>query len=281
MQNAVMLNASVFRLARLVGPAIAGVIIAVYGPAAAYFANTASYAAILVALLLIRARETPARSKGPLWRETIDGFAYSVRRPLVRSVLLLESVHSLFGVNTALITILASDVLHAGPEGLGLLLSIQAVGALLATAGLIVTGDIERKGRAMMASGITYAVALVLLAFVGRYEIAAALLLMLGLTDALWATMRNTILQLQTDEAYRGRTMGTVLLAGRGFGQASQLESGLAVSAGGPAFALLFGAALIGVSLVGVNAITRDVRGFRGTPEPLIAAIAATPDPSD
>ncbi|HYR94164.1 MAG TPA: MFS transporter [Methylomirabilota bacterium] len=278
MQNAVMLNASIFRVGRLIGPGLAGVIIALYGPAVAYFVNVVSYAAILVALAAMRVVEPPLRATGPLLRSAAQGLAYSLGRPLLRSVLILESVHSFFGINTALITILASDVLHAGPEGLGLLLSSQAVGALIGTTFLVMTGDIEHKGRAMIAAGATYCVAFAALAAATSFEVAAVLIGVCGLSDALWTTMRNTIFQLQTEEAYRGRAMGVILLAGRGFTQASQLETGVAISFGGPGFAMLTGAALIGASLLAVNARTADVRSFRGSPDP-IGAAAAVADP--
>ena len=281
MQNAVMLNAAIFRLGRLIGPGIAGVVIAVYGPAVSYFVNFLSYAAILVAVAFIHGRDIPNRARGSLLAEVIDGFRYSFRRPLVRAVVILESINSLFGINTALITIFASDVLHGGPEILGLLLSSQAVGALLGTTALVVTGDVEHKGRVMMITGVTNIITFATLAFVSRFEIAAPLIAALGLTDSIWATMRNTILQLQTEEAYRGRTMGVILLAGRGFSQAAQLESGFAVSLGGPSAAMLFGAAVIAASLATVNILTPRVRSFRGTPEPIVAAVAATPDPAD
>ena len=278
MQNAVMLNASIFRLGRLIGPGLAGVIIAVYGPAVAYFVNVASYAAILVALAAMRVRESPLAPEAPLLRAAAQGLRYSLERPLLRSVLALESIHSFFGVNTALITILASDVLQAGPQGLGLLLSSQAVGALLGTGFLVMTGDLERKGRAMMISGTAYCLAFAALALATSFELAAFLIAVCGLADALWTTMRNTIFQLQTDEAYRGRAMGVILLAGRGFTQASQLETGFAVSLGGPAFAMLFGAGAIAASLVAVNATTDEVRSYRGTPD-LGATIAAGAEP--
>jgi hypothetical protein len=144
---------------------------------------------------------------------------------------------------------------------------------------LVMTGDIEEKGRAMMIAGTGYCLAFAALAIAKSFEIAALLIAVCGLTDALWTTMRNTIFQLQTEEAYRGRAMGVILLAGRGFTQAAQLESGLAVSVGGPGFAMLFGAAFIGSSLVAVNARTAQVRTFRGSPDPVVTAIAASPDP--
>ena len=277
MQNAVMLNAAIFRVGRLAGPGLAGVIIAVYGPAVAYFINVVSYAAILVAVAAMRVRESPLAPSAALLRSAAQGLRYSLSRPLLRSVLILESIHSFFGINTALITIIAADVLHSGPGGLGLLLSSQAVGALVGTAFLVMSGDLEHKGRAMMLSGASYCLAFAGLGFATSFQIAALLVAACGLTDALWTTMRNTIFQLQTEEAYRGRAMGVILLAGRGFTQASQLESGLAVSIGGPPFAMLLGAAAIGASLVAVNAKTSEVRGFRGNPDP-VATIAAGVD---
>jgi hypothetical protein len=239
--------------------------------------NVASYAAILVALALMRVPPMPVRAATPLLRDVADGLRYTLRRPLLRSVLLLESIHSLFGVNTALITILATDVFRSGPEGLGLLLSAQALGALVGTTGLVMTGDIEHKGRAMIVSGGVYCATLAALAIPGRFEVAAVLLMLTAVTDAFWTAMRNTMFQLQTDERYRGRSLSTVLLAGRGFTQMAQLESGIAISVGGPGFALVSGAAVIALAIGAVNARTAEVRSFRGLPDPVIAA-AATPD---
>ena len=276
MQNAVVLNAAVFRLARLVGPAIGGVIIATYGAAVSYYVNFISYAAILIALAAMRATARPARRASPLLRDVVDGLRYTLRRPLLRAVLVLESTHSFFGVNTALITIFASDVLRTGPEGLGLLLSAQAFGALIGTAALLVAGDMEHKGRAMMLAGVGYCAALASLAFARSFEVAALVLVATAITDAFWTAMRNTMFQLQTDEAYRGRSLSTVLLAGRGFTQGAQLETGIAVSIGGPSFAVLSGAVVIATVLGLVNARTAEVRSFRGLPDAVAAVAAAS-----
>src|SRR5438067_2501187 len=278
MQNAVVLNAAVFRLARLIGPAIGGVIIAVYGPAVSYFVNFASYAAILVALAAMRVPPFVAKQRSrALLQDVADGLRYTLRRPLLRAVLVLESTHSFFGVNTALITIIATDVLRAGPEGLGLLLSAQALGALIGTTALLVSGDMQHKGRAMVVAGAAYCVALALLAAATRFEVAALLLIATAITDAYWTAMRNTMFQLQTDEAYRGRSLSTVLLAGRGFTQGAQLETGIAVSIGGPAFAVVSGAAVIAAVLTVVNLRTAEVRRLRGLPDAVAAATATIP----
>jgi MFS family permease len=277
MQNATVLNSAVFRLGRLVGPAVAGVVIATFGPATSYFINVASYAAILIALALMHAPRLPSRSAAPILRDVADGLRYTLKRPLLRAVLVLESMRSLFGVNTAIITILATDVFHSGPQGLGLLLSSQALGALIGTTGLVMIGDIERKGRAMIVSGMAYCAVVALLGAPAPFEVAAVLLLLAASIDAFWTAMRNTMFQLQADERYRGRSLSTVLLAGRGLSQGAQLESGLAVSLAGPGFAFVSGAAVIATVLAIVNMLTDEIRTFRGLPDPVLAA-SVTPE---
>jgi hypothetical protein len=89
--------------------------------------------------------------------------------------------------------------------------------------------------------------------------------------------MRNTIFQLQTDESHRGRSLSTILLAGRGFPYGAQLESGIAVSVGGPGFAVVSGAAVIAAVLALVNVRSSAVRGFRSTSDPIVAANATVP----
>jgi MFS family permease len=275
LQNAITLNGTLFRTARLAGAPIAGIVIATSGAGVAYFMNVASYAAILAALVVMRPPAPAARPRASLMREVIAGPRYALAHPLLRSVIALEAAHSLFGVNAAFLTILASDVFHTGPTGLGLLLGAQAVGSVTSSVVLVTLGDVERKGDAMLVSGVAYATALALLGLVTQPEVGLVLVTCLGLTDGFWSTLRNTVFQLKTDDAYRGRTLSVLLVASRGGTQASHLESGLAVSVGGPAFAALLGAAAIGASLLAVNVSSREVRAFRGLPDPVLAAVSA------
>jgi hypothetical protein len=263
LQNASTLNASAYRLGRLAGPAVAGFIIASFGPAMSYFVNAATYGAFIYALLAIRVPSGRSVGAGSLWSQMVDGVSYTLRTPVLGWLMLLESVYSLFGINLALITIVGRDVLNAGPEGIGLLLGSLGAGTIAGTALLILVGEIERKGRLMLASGAIYAGMFLLFGGSSRYELSLALLIGLGATDAIWSTMRTTIFQLQADDIYRGRTMSVLLLAGRGLGQAGQFESGLAAAAVGPALACVVGATMIGGSVLIVNAVNDRIRLFR------------------
>jgi len=274
LQNATTLNAAVFRLSKLVGPALAGIIIATSGPAASYVVNAATSAAILVALLLIRSWGLTARVRATLWTETLDGLRYTLRTPPLGQVLLLEAGHSLFGVNTALVAILAKDSLGVGPDGFGLLVGGLGAGALLATLALVTTGDLEHKGRWMVLCGAGYALLYATLALSRSFELSLLLLVALGAADGIWTTMRTTIFQLQAADAFRGRTLSLLLLAGRGSTQGSQLVTGVAVSALGPVAAVLACAAVVGGSLAAVNAWDPRVRRFRAAATPAVAQAA-------
>src|SRR5438094_699514 len=221
------------------------------------------------ALCVIGCQPAVDRVRGSLWAETIDGVRYTLGKRILANLLFLESIHSLFGANTALVTIVAKDVLHVGPEGLGFLLSALGAGALVGTGALVMSGDVEQKGRSMMLSAYAYVASFAVFAWSRSYELSAVTLAAVGFADTWWATMRNSIFQLQADEAYRGRTLSAFLLVGRGMAQTSQLQTGLAVEAFGPAVAATAGAALIAVAIVGVNARDDEVRRFRD-PRPAI-----------
>lgn len=265
LQNANTLNAGLFRIARLIGPSLAGILIVAVGPAVPYFVNAVSFLAIIGALLIMRTPPIFERVRGSLWAETVEGVRYTLGKRVLAHLMVLETIHSLFGANTALVTIFAKDVLHVGPEGLGLLLSALGAGALFGTGSLIVIGDVLRKGRWMMLAGYGYTTAFAVFAWSASFELAAAALAFIGLADTWWATMRNSIFQLQAEEAYRGRTLSALLLVGRGMAQASQLQTGVAVEALGPPVAATVGAAVIAATILGVNALDDEVRSFRDT----------------
>lgn len=263
LQNAITLNAAVFRIARLIGPSLAGILIVATGPALPYFINSFSYLAIIGALLLISKPPMVDRVRASLVAEAVDGVRYTLGKRILANLLFLESVHSLFGANTALVTIVAKDVLHVGPDGLGFLLSSLGAGALLGTGALVMSGVVERKGRFMMLSGYGYVAAFAVFAWSRSFELSALTLALVGFADTWWATMRNSIFQLEVEEAYRGRTLSAFLLVGRGMAQTSQLQTGLAVEAFGPHIAATAGAVLIAASIVGINVRNDEVRRFR------------------
>jgi predicted MFS family arabinose efflux permease len=265
-QNAVTLSSVIFRLSTLLGPAIAGILIATVGPASPFFVNAASYFAIIFALLAIRTKFAySGAARTSLRSATWSGIQYALRSPVLPLILTTEAALSIFGHNSALVTIFARDVLHVGPDGLGYLLSSVGAGAIVGTVFLVVTGEVRAKGAVMVAAGALYAVALLGFAVSTSFGLSMAVLFVLGVADSGWGAMRNTIAQLATADAYRGRVMSMITVTSRGLTNAGQIETGAIVAAAGPAVGAAINAVLVGISVATVALRSPRLRAFRSS----------------
>jgi predicted MFS family arabinose efflux permease len=232
-------------LSTLIGPAVAGALIAQVGLSAPFFFNAASFLAILGALMVIRVPPPRARAAAGLRADTSEGITYVLRHPVLPAIFLAEIAVNIFGHNSALITIYAREVLHTDATGLGLMLSAIGAGALCGVFALIAIGDVRRKGWLLLIGGMTYSLTLAAFGVSRDLTIAVAVLAVLGVADSMWGAMRNTILQTAIDDNYRGRVMSLSIITTRGFTSISQVQTGVSVSIVGPQ-----GAALIGASLI-------------------------------
>src|SRR6516164_214068 len=129
--NAVALNSLLWKGAALLGPTLGGVAISLMGTAGAFYANGASFLAVVIALLLMRASPPPVEKRRHFLSETQEGFSYIVRRPVILGLTVMEAFGSVFGLDHAMLTILASDVFRVGAEGFGLLQSSRGLGAVI------------------------------------------------------------------------------------------------------------------------------------------------------
>ena len=265
LQNAVTLNSMLFQSSNLVGPAVAGILIARAGPAWPFFVNAASYFAIIGGLLAMRIPRVTGVARGSIRGELVGGLRYVRASTILPLVLAIEASLSVFGHNQALITIFARDVLGSNAEGLGLLLSSIAFGAIVGMVMLVVVGDVRRKGAFMLASGALYALTLLLFAWSRSFPLSMAILAVLGFADATWGTMRSAIAQLAAEDAYRGRVMSFILIVARGLTNASQLQTGVATTLVGAPGAATVGALVIGGIIAGAATRGRRLRNFAAT----------------
>jgi MFS family permease len=216
--NAVALNSVVFNGARIVGPAVAGLLIARFGVAVAFFLNGLSFVAVLAALLATRTPGNPDPAGRLGIREGVWGaLAYAARTPSTAFTLCLIVVVSVLVLNfNVVVPLIAKNVLNEGAHGFGLLMSSLGAGAVMAGIGL----TLLRRGRASLwslaASAAVLSVGTASLALVGHFGTAAALLVALGCFQILFSTGCNTTLQLDTPDALRGRVMGLYALANAG-----------------------------------------------------------------
>ncbi len=216
--NAVALNSLVMNGARIVGPAVAGLLIAAFGVALAFFLNGVSFVAVLVALVAIRTEGHPDAAGRIGIREGVLGaLSYAAATPPVAFTLGLMVVVSLMVLNfNVVVPLVARDVLNQGAHGFGLLMSSLGAGAVAGAFGVALFRRAEPPLGFLVAAGATLCGGLVALALVGQFALAAAVLALLGCCQILFTTGCNTTLQLTAPNELRGRVMGlyTVTFAG-------------------------------------------------------------------
>lgn len=248
-QSAVTLNSVSVRSGGFIGPSIAGVALAFGGYSVPFFLNAVSFLGIIFALLAMRvpprSDEEPSAPKVSLAHGMTEGAGFVWRNAPLKVVLGLELTSGLFGHNSALVTILARDVLKTGPQGLGLLLSAIGAGALLGMA-LMVTFHVKRHAKLILTVGTLYALLWAGAGLSHWMLLSAALLFALGATDGVWSVTRNTMAQLLVPDGLRGRAMSVVLLVTRGSSQLGRVTAGVMVDLLGGPGAVLAGAAIIG-----------------------------------
>jgi predicted MFS family arabinose efflux permease len=254
MASAVTLNSIAVRGGGLLGPAIAGLALAYGGYALPFFLNAISFVGMLAALILMslppRTSRTEATDEGEsLGRGMTEGLAFAWRTPLLRVALGLELATGLFGHNSALLTIIVRDVLEAGPQSLGIIMSAMSAGAMFAMA-LLVTFRIERYDRLILSAGAAYALLWAAFGFSDRLWLSTTLAFALGVIDSVSGVTRNTVAQLLVPDALRGRVMSIVMLVTRGSSQLGRVQSGFIAGLIGAQPTVLLGAGVVGAALL-------------------------------
>jgi MFS family permease len=208
--NAIALNSAVFNGARVVGPAVAGLLVARYGVGIAFLLNGLSFIAVIVALLAIRTEGEPRpRSGDTLGQEILQGIRYAWETPLIALVLSLLLVMSLFVINFGvLVPLIARDVLHEGAHGFGLLMASLGIGAVTGAVALALGG----RGRApvwlLAGTALVAAAGVAGLGAVRQFWVASVLLVVEGFVMIVFMASSNTTMQVTVPDALRGRLMG-------------------------------------------------------------------------
>ena len=242
--NAIALNSSMFNGARLLGPAVAGAVVATVGEGWCFLLNGISYVAVIGALLKIDARRRRGIiAAGSAWDRVVEGFAFSWRTPPVRALLLLLGLVSLMGMPySVLMPVFADRVLGGGPSAYGLLMSAAGLGALAGAGTLALRRDVRGLGRWIALSAAGFGVCLVLFSFSRSLWLSAALLVPAGFFMMLEMASSNTLIQAMVPDRLRGRVMSVYSMMFMGMAPLGALMAGmLAEPIGAPATVALGG----------------------------------------
>ena len=251
--NAVALNAFVINGGRMLGPAIAGLLLTIVTPAVCFFLNAISYVPVIAALFAMRVKKhVRLAEQGRAVDDLIEGVRHSLGFPPIRAVLLLVALVSLLGMPYAvLMPIFAAEVLHGGAHTLGLLMTAPGIGALLGTIYLASRKTIRGAGIRVVAGAITFGAGLIALGVVHSLALALIALGFVGLGMIVQLATSNTVLQTIVDDDKRGRVMSLYTMAVMGmtpFG--SILGGALAHVIGVPTTFLIGGAICVGGAIL-------------------------------
>ena len=208
LMNAIALNSSMFNGARVIGPAVAGILVARIGEGWCFAANSFSYIAVLIGLLLMKVRSVPRTSNRSPMEDIIEGFRWVNRTKIIRSLLFLIGLVSLVGMPyTVLMPVFADKILHGGARGLGILMGATGVGALFGALTLAAKTGIKGLGRWVTITCATLGISLFLFSFSTSFWLSAALLLPCGYSMMLQMACSNTLIQTIVPDHLRGRVM--------------------------------------------------------------------------
>jgi MFS family permease len=258
LMNAIALNSSMFNGARVVGPAVAGILVASIGEGWCFFANAVSYIAVIVGLMMMRVQMRPVQAAtSSAVQNILEGFNWVWHTTPIRALLLLLALVSLAGMPYAvLMPVFADQILHGGARGLGLLMGATGVGALLGALSLAARTGVTGLGRWVAVASAGFGVSLILFSLSRHFWLSAALLLPVGYSMMTQMASSNTLIQAMVPDRLRGRVMAVYSMTFMGLAPLGALFAGavadrlgapLTVAIGG--VACMAGSAVFGYQL--------------------------------
>ena len=210
LMNAIALNSSMFNGARVIGPAVAGILVARIGEGWCFAANAISYVAVIVGLSLMNVHCARRVSPHSPIEDIVEGFRWVNQTRIIRALLLLIGLISLVGMPyTVLMPVFADKILHGGARGLGILMGATGVGALFGALTLAAKTGVKGLGRWVAISCASFGISLVLFSFSKWFWISVALLLPAGYSMMLQMACSNTLIQTMVPDQLRGRVMAS------------------------------------------------------------------------
>jgi len=278
--NAIALNSSMVNGARLLGPSIAGILIAAFGEGICFLLNGLSYIAVIVALLAMRITvHGPSQSQKDLLGHFKDGIKYAFGFPPIRSILMLLALVSLMGMPyTVLMPIFAKDILHGGPHTLGFLMGSVGAGALTGAAYLASRRSVVGLGKIIPLAAGVFGTGLILFSLSRMMWFSMALLYFTGMGMMVQMAASNTVLQTIIDDDKRGRVMSFYAMSFFGMVPLGNLMAGSLASSIGTTWTIISGGV---VCIIGALIFSRKLPVFRQLIHPIYVRKGIIPELAD
>ena len=278
LSNAIALNSSMVNLARLLGPSIAGVLIAFTGEGPCFFIDGVSYIGVIAGLLMMRIprRDAAPARRGSAVRQFTDGFKYAFGFGPIRSIMLLLALVSLVGVPySVLMPIFAKTVFQGGPRTLGLLMTSSGCGALLGALWLAQRKSVVGLGRVIPIATATFGAGLILFSFTHLVWLAIPCLVVAGFGFVVQMASSNTVIQTIVDDEKRGRVMSFYMMAFLGTAPFGSLMAGWLSSRIGAAETLRLGGTFC---IAGALWFARTLPAIRAAVRPIYIKLGILPE---
>jgi MFS family permease len=249
-----------FQVGIVVGPAVAGLILASGGLSIVYWIDVATFVVSFISVSLMNRQPRPAGATPASWRSIKDGLRYLKGRQVIQGVYLFDLCAMVFGMPRALFPALGLNHFHGGAQAVGFLYAAPGAGALI---GALTTGwvdHVRRQGRAVIIAVIVWGAAITVFGLVDVLWVALVLLAIAGWSDVISAVFRNTILQRTVPDELRGRLSAIQIAVVQGGPRLGDLESGIVAEAFGATFSVVSGGL---ACVIGAVALSARLPGFR------------------
>jgi MFS family permease len=243
--SAYSLTSIASKVGGILGPVIAGLVIAFLGVQWAYWFNAVSFLAVIAALVLMGNVQVKMETKSFVLRRTFidmrEGIDFILNSPIILSAMILDFFGTFFSSANTLLPFVAQDILHVGPIQYGWLSASQSIGTLIIAVYLSQKSNLHRQGALIAISVAGFGMATILFGVSTSFLLTTLALILIGFFDGLSTIIRNTVRQLLTPEAMRGRMMSITQIFFRGGPQLGEMEAGLVAQALGVPFAIVSG----------------------------------------
>jgi MFS family permease len=237
--NAIALNSVAFNSSRIIGPAIAGVLVSIIGMSGCFYLNAVSFLAVIIALFYIKFKHAVSGSNNSALKDVKAGLVFVSSKPDILALMSVVGAMSIFGVSYILLMpVFASHVLGVGLKGLGGLMSSSGLGALVGALGLARLGDFKFKGKFLIYSVFLFSASLILFSLSKSYPLSILALVLVGSSSVVPVALVNTLLQVNVPDAFRGRVMSLFMITFAGMVPFGNLISGALAQSWGVSNAL-------------------------------------------